>query len=428
MIISVIIAVILTYTLISIFPEYRNIIVLSTAAFFIILGQLTGVFPFEDALLSISLPILMLMTSMEVFTLIFSKANLFQFLAIKIIQLSKTQTNLFILLMLCLTFLTSCVLNNLTTIFILVPITIYGSKYLKFDPKPIIIAQVIVSNPGGASTLIGDFPNMLIAGYANIDFIAFIKNMMPATILFAVVIILDTVWRQRKQSDVTRQEIDSSKLISFMNDKLKNTAFDKKTITIGLIVFVLMIISFIFSKDINLPPEAIAFASAMLFLVLSPKPKEILNELKTDNIFFFAALFVIVNMVAATGVLTIIVNDLVELFGSNKYLISLSVMYVAAFFTAFFSAGPTTATFLPIAMQLDSIVPNNNIWWALSLGVCAGSSATLIAATAGPIATSLCEKYCDDHQSISFVEFLKVGLKNGLIFLLIATVYMLIIL
>jgi Na+/H+ antiporter NhaD/arsenite permease-like protein len=150
------------------------------------------------------------------------------------------------------------------------------------------------------------------------------------------------------------------------------------------------------------------------------------------DILFFVGLFVLVGCAEASGLLDIIATWMVGVSGGSLLGLALILMWGAAVVTTFLNAGPTTALFVPIVMGLGVSEPHGLLWWALSLGVCAGSSATVTGATAGPVALTKVDEFVKEAKGragsapvvgLSFVSYAKVGVPLMFVFLLVSSAY-----
>lgn len=137
---------------------------------------------------------------------------------------------------------------------------------------------------------------------------------------------------------------------------------------------------------------------------------------------FFAALYVIAGAVESTGALESLASNILDGSGGNTFLIAVALLLVGLFLTAFLSAGPSTVILIPLALSLGTAIPGNVEWWALSLGVLAGSSCTPIGATAGPVMMSIYER--ETGKRFSILSFLRIGVPSAAVFSILSLVYL----
>jgi len=236
-----------------------------------------------------------------------------------------------------------------------------------------------------------------------------------------------------------RSDYEKDGVFYKMERELPNAITNHRALLKGLIVLGLIILGLIFSRKIGVNPAIIAFTGGVVLFIISGIPRlKILKNGGWADVLFFAALFVLVGAAEASGLLVFIARGII-LKLSNGHTLAMAILLLcfASFLTAFMNAGPTTALFIPVVMHFG-IEPHNNLfWWALSLGVVSGSSASLYGASGGPLAASIIGKYWKRNKkfissesplynlknTISFMEYLKIGGPIMIIFLKISIIY-----
>lgn len=402
-------------------------------------GLIFDFFSFHMAIDAIYYETLALIFGMSLISSTLARSGLFSVIAGRAAVYSKGNGWLILILFSLLTYCLSLFVNNLATIVVLVPVALNICRVSGFNPVPILIAMIISSNLGGASTMVGDFPNMIISSAADLHFLDFIQGMMvPCLILFAAMFILFQ-WRRRELNSHSIPAKDRKKKIeNLFKDSDKDIIEDDYLYRIGLSVLLLVVIGFLFSEYFDARPAYIAFAAGLMLIVIGRfKKDDLFDSCGTGDILFFTGLFVMVGGLNAAGVLDWF-SSLIEILGAGVPAYELlALMWIAGFTTIFLNAGPSTAFFIPIASQMSYYIPGHAVWWALSLGVLAGSSAALTGATAGSVAASQLDKAIKDFpeiakqipsgRSLDFKEFIRWGFPVMIIFLTLSTFYILII-
>jgi len=410
---------------------YKNIIdrvmiVLFFAGLTIFLGGFLGIYKPTDAFLAIKFNTLGLLLGMAIISVVLDICGFFDLLAYRIYRVAGlNQFKIFVCFILV-TYGLSLLINNLTTILVIVPMTINLAGRMRFDPRPLIIGEVIASNLGGASTMVGDFPNMLIAAETGIGFGEFIIYMMPICLILLACLLIYLYRVAERPDDAPMEPGKTLKLV-----RPRISIKEKRAIRRALFILSHMIFLFIIAGLISLKPATVAlFGGLSLFLFSGIDKRQIINKIGFGDILFFTGLFIVVGSLEASGLLQIVARAITAAAMGQPWLLCLILMWSAALLTAFLSAGPTTALFFPVVLSLGCLPPHHIIWWALSLGVLAGSSATLTGATAGPVATTLLEKYCarariqlSGGNTIPFKAFIRTGLPVMAIFLSLSSVY-----
>jgi len=423
------------------------------------------------------LDVLCFIVGMQLITGILEEAGGLEYLARKI-TLATGGDRWRILWIFCIvTYLFSLVVNNLTTIMLMAPMVLRLSKYLDCDPKPFLISMIIASNLGGASTMIGDFPNMLIGTETSLPFYQFISYMLPICLLelFVLLVFLRIAKPSLFKSTTTPQPLtldeylDSEPLygdfpetaryssgtgydpiFARMRNSLPRMITNRDALIRGLIILASVIVGFLFSDLMNWSPAIVALTGGIVALAFGGcEPFSLLEKVSIKDILFFSGLFVLVGAAEASGALSYITSVIVHFSFGNLLVLCLLLMWIGAFVTCFLNAGPTAALFLPVILSFKSAAPHSLYWWSLSLGICAGSSGTLIGATAGGVTATMVDKFIKKKQdstaysdepdvdalskstgkdqqnltALTFKEYASFGLPIMMIFLLISSIY-----
>ncbi|MDP0494557.1 MAG: ArsB/NhaD family transporter [Fusobacterium sp. JB021] len=365
-----------------------------------------GILDEKKALKTISynLEILFLLIGMMIIVEIISETGLFQWVAIKIAQLVRGNAMKILIFLSLVTAFFSAMLDNVTTILLMVPITIFLVKKLKLDPKPFILIQIFMSNIGGTATMIGDPPNLIIASLGDINFNEFIINLMPIIIINIIIILGVASFFLRKKLIVSR-ELKNSIMELDVSRVIKN----KRLMFQSLIVFSLVIIGFLTNFFTHMGLAIIAISGAFILILISKKnPEEILKKIEWDMIFFFGGLFILVQGVEELGIVEKLGEKLVFLTEGNLKLTSSLILIMSTFFSPLLGAIPSTLSLGKIILE---ILPNYNgetriLWWALSLGACLGGNMTIVGTAANMVGVSVAKKV---GIEISFKEFFGYG-------------------
>ncbi|HWC07730.1 MAG TPA: ArsB/NhaD family transporter, partial [Solirubrobacterales bacterium] len=317
------------------------------------------------------------------------------------------------------TALLSAFLDNLTTILLIAPITFLLADALDIEAVPLLIIEVIASNIGGTATLIGDPPNIIIAGATGLSFNSFIVNLAPIVIVtFAVVIpLLYLVFRGRLQIE----ERDRRAVMELdARASIRDSAELRRTGPILL----LTILAFFAHQALHVEPATVALAGASIgLLVTRVKLEDALAHLEWTTLFFFIGLFVMVGALEATGAIGHVADAVKDLTGGERSAELLGILGVSAIGSAVVDNIPFTTAMIPVVTELQEAAGaqgDDAYWWSLSLGACFGGNATMIAAAANVAAAGLAERA---GTPIGFMTFLRVGLPVTVISILMAAAY-----
>lgn len=431
-----------------------------------ITGQYLGFYDQDrmTAALLGKMDVLCFIVGMQLVTAVLDEAGALEYLAKKITIVTAGNPWKIMWLFCCVTYGFSLFVNNLTTIVLMAPMVLKLSKYLECDPKPFLTSMIIASNLGGASTMVGDFPNMIIGSEAGVPFAQFITYMFPICLLelFVMLIYLRVVRSalfQRKASarraepsefaDCEQYETDIPELVDeerqFLGDLregLAGSITNQTALARGLIILCMVVIGFLASDALHCPPAIVALVGGIIALVFGAcRPRALLQRVSIRDILFFSGLFVLVGAAEASGALGYVSQAMTHLSFGNLLVLCLLLMWVGAFTTCFMNAGPTAAMFLPVILSLKNAAPQNLYWWSLSLGVCAGSSGTLVGATAGGVTATMVNRFIRKElvgpkllsksigkdskrlTEMTFKDYASFGLPLMFIFLIISSVY-----
>jgi Na+/H+ antiporter NhaD/arsenite permease-like protein len=371
----------------------------------------------ERAIASVDWNTLGLLVGMMLMVKITEPTGVYTWLAVRAGQLSKGRPLAVVISLATTTALLSAFLDNLTTVLLMVPITFLLADALDIDAIPLVIIEVLVSNIGGTATLIGDPPNILIAGHTNLSFGAFFLNLAPIALLtFLVVTIgLYLVFRNRLRvaPEARRHvmELDAGKSI-------EDAAELRRTVP----VLVATILAFFVHQALGLEPATVALTGATVMLLISRQPIErSLSGIEWPTLFFFVGLFVMVGALEETGAIDEIAHGIADVTAGNRTAELLGIAWVSAIGSGIVDNIPFTAAMIPVVDQLQAgDTGDDAYWWALALGACFGGNATLVAAAANVAAAGMASRA---GQPIGFMTFLKTGLPVTLVSMLMATAY-----
>ena len=371
----------------------------------------------EEAIAAIDFNTIGLLAGMMLMVKLTETTGVYTWLAIRAGQISRGHPLAVTASLAVTTAVLSAFLDNLTTVLLVVPITFLLADALDIDPIPLVVIEIIASNIGGTATLIGDPPNIIIAGATGLSFGAFISNLAPiAAVTFVVVTgLLYLAYRSRLQiAAKARQRVMELDAAASIEDR------DELLRTVPILLVTILV--FFFHKTLHLEPATVALAGATVMLLVSRQSLDsALAGIEWPTLFFFLGLFVMVGALEETGAIGEIADGVAELTGGDRTAELIGITWVSALGSGVVDNIPFTATMIPVVEQLQS--GNNGddaYWWALSLGACFGGNATLIAAAANVAAAGMAGRA---GRPIGFMTFLRAGLPATLISLVLATAY-----
>jgi Na+/H+ antiporter NhaD/arsenite permease-like protein len=274
------------YVVLSFEIVHRTAIALFGAAIILIIGISTSLFSaqesFEFAVNSVDFNTIGLLLGMMIIVAILAETGIFQYVAVRASKASKANLWKLMLTLCTFTAVTSMFIDNVTTVLLMVPVTISVFRIFKVSPIPFILAQVLSSNVGGAATLIGDPPNIMIGSAANIDFNSFIIHMGPTIFVSFIVslVLLRFLFRRDLRSQVHNFE-------ELMNEDESRLIKDKILLKKSIAVLLGIVVLFIIHGSLHLEPSVIALGGAALLMVITKaQPERVFHEVDWSTLIF----------------------------------------------------------------------------------------------------------------------------------------------
>lgn len=385
---------------------------------------LTGIVSQDIAFSAIDWNVIFFLIGMMFVISVLKKTGLFMYLAIKIAKIAKGKPLTILILMYVLTTFVSAFLGSVTTVMILVPIALLISSELKISPVPFIITMAIGSNAGGAATMIGDPPNILIGSATDYSFIDFIVNLTPPVLVITAASV-GLIWLMYKNKMKVSNE-DKAKLMSYNEGNLIK---DKKLLYVSLIILGLMLAAFSVQHLLHLGTATIAMTAGLVLMLLSDR-KRVEHILAKDidwvTIFFFMGLFMIIKSLEETGFIGKIADGIMAATGGEPRKTSIAVLWLSGIFSSVVDNVPFVAAMIPVLEQMGTVITApkamDPVWWSLALGTCLGGNGTLIGASANIVAVGIATR---NGYRISFKDFTKIGLIFMFLAIVISTFYIL---
>lgn len=392
----------------------RTIAALAGAMILII----AGVLDFEAGIHHIDFNTIGVLLGMMLFVSVVKTSGLFEFAAIKSAKIAKGDPWKIMIAFCLITAVLSALLDNVTTVLLVGPMTIVVCDLLEINPIPYFLTEIMSSNIGGTATLIGDPPNIMIGSAANLSFFDFVAVDTPAVIIIMAASIVLFKFMYGRKMAVTPE--NAQKVIALEpNDYIRDLKLFKQSI----VMIVLVAIFFFLHGTLHLESSVIALSAACIMLLISRADiEECVFSVEWTTIGFFCALFMVVGGLADTGVITMLANWIVDITGGNPLVMMIVIIWASAIISAILDNIPFVATMIPVIAAIETtgidVIP---LWWALSLGACLGGNGTLIGASANVVLTSISGR---NGHPISFMDFTKVGFPVMIFTVAIATVYM----
>lgn len=385
----------------------------------------------QEAIRAIDFNTLALLVGMMIIVGVAKKSGLFGYIAIRTAQIMRGSPAGILFALPLVTALLSALLDNVTTVLLIVPVTLVICSVLNVRPYVFLFAEIFASNIGGTATLIGDPPNILIGSAVGLTFNDFVFALAPVIV---VIFILQTVanhliWGRHLSADPSHRA-------KVMAMDAKEAILDRRLVTCSLGVIGAAIAAFVFARELGLEAGSIALLGAAVMMLLDtwPRHREDQTNAVTDafhdvewiTIFFFIGLFVIVGAVERAGILERLARQMLAATGGDIEVTALAILWGSAVLSAIVDNIPFVATMIPLVKSMApamggdaAILP---LWWSLALGACLGGNGTLIGASANLIVAGIAER---NGVHFRFVAYLLVAFPMMLVSIAICHVYIL---
>lgn len=403
MIASIVSGVIFIATLILIFTEKMDRLVAAVmgAVLMVVSGLWLGFYTQEQVLEAIDFDTIALLFGMMILVALLEPTGFFQYLAVIAARFSRAQPVRLLVLLGAVTTLLSMFLDNVTTVVLIAPVTILICEILGISSAPYLIAEALLSNTGGAATLVGDPPNVLIASAAGFSFVDFLVYALPTVIIawFAVLALLRFLFR--RELAVIPGGIEALNRLS-----PQEALEDPHTAKRALVALAGTLILFLFQEPLQIEPSLVAMIGAAVALVwVRPPIREMFQRIEWSVLFFFIALFILVGGLERAGVLHTIAGVIFKASDMPPVEFGLITLWVVALMSAFVDNVPITIAMLPIIIDLGQMgMQINPLWWAIVFGAGFGGNGSIIGSTANVVVATLSERTGNPINSVLWTK------------------------
>lgn len=397
---------------------HRTVIAFFGAIVMVLAGIIFDFYEPHDALAAVDFNTIGLLFGMMVVVAIFERTGVFQYLGILVAKKTRGNPWLLVVALGTLTTVLSFILDNVTTIILIVPITIVVTRLLEINPVPILMAEALLSDTGGVATLVGDPPNIMIGSAAGFSFNDFLVYSMPVVAVAWVATLLTLKLVYHKELKAVPKNLDQ---LEKMDEK--EAIVDHRTLHLTLAILCLIVLLFFVHHALHLEASIITLLGASLLLLLvSPNkdPQSVIEKTELSVLLFFISLFVIVGGLEHAGVLEKLANLITNGAHHNILLTAIIVLWSTAILSAIVDNIPMTVAMIPIIGYLGTQgVDIGVLWWALAWGVGFGGNGSPIGSTANVVVVAKSEQ---TDTPITFKMWLKAGTSTMFVSLVVATI------
>ena len=387
------------------------------------LGSGFYIFGFEQAIEYVDFEVIFLVLGMMIIVGTIERTGIFQWTAYQAYRIAQGRIWLLAMILMLLTSVASALLDNVTTMLLMTPITLQIAFTLGVNPLSLIIPEMLASNVGGIATLIGTPNNILIGSYAALGFNDFLRDLTPGVLIVQVAITAYVIYFFRQEYK-SNDEIDSTILL----DRLKENAqiTQPEVLKKAGAVFIGTLLLFIIGERLHLVPAVTAMIGAAgTLLVVRADTEEILKVVDWSTLLFFMALFMIVGAIQEVGLISYIASGIHGLVADNLTAAILVTIWGTGMLCLLIPTIPLTAALLPVIGFLTRSIPGagNALYYSLSMGSALGANNSLIGATNNMVTAGITQRA---GYPISYKAFIKIGFPGALLTLMVGTAYILI--
>ncbi|MDD4372129.1 MAG: ArsB/NhaD family transporter [Anaerostipes sp.] len=397
--------------------KIHNTVAAMTGAVLLILTHILSI---EDCVSAVDVETICILVGMMLLVSVVKNSGIFEYIAIKAAKLAKGRPWPIMVVFIIITAVLSGLLDNVTTVLLVGPMTLAITNILKVNPVPYIMTQIMASNIGGTATLIGDPPNIMIGSAAHLNFVDFIVNTGVASLMVIIVSIICFKFIYGKNL-----QVEDKNIAAVIKLDERKAIKDPLLLKESVIILILVALSFILHDQLGVESCTIALTAACVMLLIGKQEVEdIVLSVEWPTILFFIGLFIVVGGLKKVGVITILANALIGATGGNIILTMVLVLWISAIVSSFLDNIPFVATLIPMLLTIKATgVDVTPLWWALSLGACLGGNGTLIGASANVVLSGISNK---EGYPITFGRYFKIGFPMMLLSVFVSMIFLLV--
>jgi Na+/H+ antiporter NhaD/arsenite permease-like protein len=410
---------VLAYALIASEKIHRVTVALAGAAVMLAAGVLDFEQAFHESETGVDWEVIFLLLGMMIIVGVLRQTGVFEYVAISAVKKARGRPFRVMVLLVLITAGASALLDNVTTVLLVAPVTLLVCDRIGVNPVPFLLAEVFASNIGGTATLIGDPPNIIIAGRAGLTFNDFLVHLTPIVVVLvgALLLLCRVMFRRQFAYDPARaaevMELDEREAIS-----------DPTLLIKSGVVLVAVLVGFVASATTGTAPATVALLGAgVLVLISGLQPREYLADVEAPTLLFFVGLFIMVGALIEVGAIDQLAEWATEATGGDVQVATFLLLGVSAVLSAVIDNIPYVATMAPLVESLEGSTgnPDNVLWWSLALGADLGGNATIIGASANVVMLGIAER---NGYQITFWRFAKYGVLVTLVTVLLCVPYL----
>jgi Na+/H+ antiporter NhaD/arsenite permease-like protein len=351
--------------------------------------------------------VIFLLLGMMIIVSVLRQTGVFEYVAIWSAKRARGSPLRIMILLVLVTAIASALLDNVTTVLLIAPVTLLVCDRLAINPAPFLMAEAFASNIGGTATLVGDPPNIIIASKAGLTFNDFLIHLAPIVIIVMAVLIV-----MLPRLFPGAFTVDPERVADVMSLEEKEAIRDRGLLIKCGVVLVAVFGAFVSHSALHMDPSVVAMLGAGILVVLSRlEHSDYLSSVEWDTLLFFAGLFIMVGALVKTGIVKQLANVAITATGGKTLVATMVILAASLVISGIVNNVPYAATMTPIVGDLapalvDHINPDV-LWWSLALGTDFGGNLTAVGASANVVVLGIAAR---SDNPISFWEFTRKGI------------------
>ncbi len=412
---------VVAYALIASDRINKTLVALAGAAIVVALPIIDSDDVFYSHETGIDWDVIFLLLGMMIIVSVLRQTGVFEYVAIWSAKRARGSPLRIMILLVLVTAIASALLDNVTTVLLIAPVTLLVCDRLAINPAPFLMAEAFASNIGGTATLVGDPPNIIIASKAGLTFNDFLIHLAPIVIIVMAVLIA-----MLPRLFPGAFSVDPERVADVMSLEEKEAIRDHGLLIKCGVVLVAVFTAFVAHAALHVGPSVVALLGAGILVVVSRlEHSEYLSSVEWDTLLFFAGLFIMVGALVKTGVIKQLAHLAITATGGNTLIATMVILAGSLVISGIVNNVPYAATMTPIVADLaPALVDHINpgvLWWALALGTDFGGNLTAVGASANVVVLGIAGRA---DNPISFWEFTRKGMVVTVVSFVLAAVYL----
>jgi len=371
-----------------------------------------GVLGLTEAINYVNWETIGLLFGMFVIVIVLSDSGFFSYLSFVVAKKLNYEPRTMLVVFPLLAGFLAAFIDSITVMLFLAALTIEIAKILRIDPVPLVVGEVVLANIGGAATLVGDPPNVILGTQLGFGFNDFVANNGPIAVA-ASLLAVGVLFLMQRSKVIPTTAIDTAALSAIRPER---TITNKRMLRLGLgalFVAIILLITHGYIQRVYHIPITVALAALIpafvLLLVGGRDTENVIKKVDYDVLLFFIGLFIIVGGLEKTGVIAIFASGLVSIAAGNNAALMSLLLWGSGFASGVIDNVPFALTMSYVIRDMSlvpSILATSLMVWAVSLGTDIGGNLTPIGASANVVAYSSLEKH---GTRMGWVRWIKIA-------------------